>query len=193
MDAEKIKEYHQKGIWVTANETLIHVADMETSHLVNVAKMLLRHAVQYVAITLENSIADGFAFVDLLQGEMAQETVLNTLTDFEQNFDEQEVFKEYLLEHPFWNAPFCLVEVNTRLATDNDTRVYEDPQEEILRFREVVKARQGTLVADDEPEELLDWDAHIETPPPPRQSGTIKVRFNYVGRSKPIPIDDTWT
>ncbi|HLB73065.1 MAG TPA: hypothetical protein VJJ98_03520 [Sedimentisphaerales bacterium] len=97
------------------------------------------------------------------------------------------------LEHPFWNAPFCLVEVNTRLATDNDTRVYEDPQEEILRFREVVKARQGTLVADDEPEELLDWDAHIETPPPPRQSGTIKVRFNYVGRSKPIPIDDTWT
>ena len=102
MDAEKIKEYHQKGIWVTANETLIHVADMETSHLVNVAKMLLRHAVQYVAITLENSIADGFAFVDLLQGEMAQETVLNTLTDFEQNFDEQEVFKEYLLEHPFW-------------------------------------------------------------------------------------------
>ncbi len=30
-------------------------------------------------------------------------------------------------------------------------------------------------------EDLLDWDAHIETPP--KQSGTIKVK--YIGRSKP--------
>lgn len=43
-------------------------------------------------------------------------------------------------------------------------------------------------------EELRSPDlAEVEDkPPPPRRSGTIKVRFKYVGRSKPIPIDDPW-
>lgn len=38
-------------------------------------------------------------------------------------------------------------------------------------------------------EDILNWDAAIVTPPP-RQSGTIRVKLKYMGRSKPIPVDD---
>jgi hypothetical protein len=35
----------------------------------------------------------------------------------------------------------------------------------------------------------LDWDAYLEMPPP-RRSGTIKVRLSFRGRGKPIlPAD----
>jgi hypothetical protein len=39
-------------------------------------------------------------------------------------------------------------------------------------------------------DELLDWDARIETPPPPRRSGTIQVTLRRIGRGKPIPMAD---
>ena len=35
----------------------------------------------------------------------------------------------------------------------------------------------------------LDWDACLDTPPP-RRSGTIKVRLNFLGRGKPLPLAD---
>ncbi len=40
-------------------------------------------------------------------------------------------------------------------------------------------------------EDILNVDAVIVTPPP-RQSGTIRVRLKYIGRSKPIPVQDPW-
>ncbi len=40
-------------------------------------------------------------------------------------------------------------------------------------------------------EDLLDWDAAITTPPP-RRSGTVRVRLIYKGRSKPIPVENFW-
>ena len=40
-------------------------------------------------------------------------------------------------------------------------------------------------------EDVLDWDAAIVTPPP-RPSGTIRVRLIYKGRSKPIPAENPW-
>ncbi len=40
-------------------------------------------------------------------------------------------------------------------------------------------------------EDLLDWDAAIVTPPP-RPSGTIRVRLIYKGRSKPMPVENPW-
>lgn len=36
---------------------------------------------------------------------------------------------------------------------------------------------------------ILDWDACLETPPP-RPSGSIKVRPRFLGRAKPIPLAD---
>ena len=40
-------------------------------------------------------------------------------------------------------------------------------------------------------EDLLDWDAAIVTPPP-RPSGTIRVRLIYKGRSKPFLAENFW-
>ena len=40
-------------------------------------------------------------------------------------------------------------------------------------------------------EDILNWDAAIVTPPP-RQSGTIRVKLVYKGRSKPIPVENSW-
>lgn len=37
--------------------------------------------------------------------------------------------------------------------------------------------------------DVLDWDACLETPPP-RPAGRIKVRLNFLGRGKPIPLAD---
>ena len=39
--------------------------------------------------------------------------------------------------------------------------------------------------------DLLNWDAAIVTPPP-RRSGTIRVKLKYKGRSKPFPIETFW-
>lgn len=95
-------------------------------------------------------------------------------------------------QNDFWKTPIRYIEVNIDLATENETRIDRDYEKELL------EVQRGTLAASITPaihqveEELLDWDAHIETPPPPYRSGTIKVRFKYVGRSKPIPIDDPW-
>lgn len=38
-------------------------------------------------------------------------------------------------------------------------------------------------------EDILDWDVAIVSPPP-RPSGTIRVKLKYGGRSKPLPIDN---
>ena len=40
-------------------------------------------------------------------------------------------------------------------------------------------------------EDILNWDAAIVTPPP-RRSGTIRVRLIYKGRRKPIPVENFW-
>ena len=40
-------------------------------------------------------------------------------------------------------------------------------------------------------DDILDWDFTI-TPPPPRQSGIIRVKLIYKGRSKPIPVENFW-
>ena len=40
-------------------------------------------------------------------------------------------------------------------------------------------------------EDILNWDAAIVTPPP-RQSGTIRVKLKYKGRSKPFPVENFW-
>jgi len=111
---------------------------------------------------------------------------------FHSNVDTITGVSEMTVENDFWKAPFFYIEIKTKLATENDTSIYGEPEREALRFRERINQKSGVFSIRETEEELLDWDAHIETPPPPRRSGTIKVRFKYVGRSKPIPIDDPW-
>ena len=48
-------------------------------------------------------------------------------------------------------------------------------------------ASNGLIFPEYDEDDLIDWDAHIATPPP-RKSGTIRVKLKYVGRSKPMPL-----
>lgn len=79
-----------------------------------------------------------------------------------------------------------------KIATENETRIYDVSQEELSQFRDSIHYPLVVPDITEGVENLLDWDAHIETPPPPKRSATIKVRFKYIGRSKPIPIEDPW-
>ncbi|MBI2190732.1 MAG: hypothetical protein HYU36_01950 [Planctomycetes bacterium] len=47
----------------------------------------------------------------------------------------------------------------------------------------------GRLASAPEEQEILDWDAHIETPPP-RPSKTIRVRFVNAGRRPPSIVEE---
>ena len=40
-------------------------------------------------------------------------------------------------------------------------------------------------------EDILNWEVTIRVPPP-RPSGTIRVKLKYKGRSKPIPMENPW-
>jgi len=96
---------------------------------------------------------------------------------------------EIRVEDDFY--PIFYIEVKTKLATENDTRVHKDYEEELLEFqKDIYDDVLGSVI--EEKENLLDWDAYIEIPPSPRKSSTVKVRFKYIGRSKPIPIEDPW-
>lgn len=114
------------------------------------------------------------------------------LESFHSNVATSTGVSEITVENDFWKAPFFYVEMKTKLATENDTRIYEEPEREILRFRESIGHALVPSSIREADQDLLDWDAHIETPPPPRRSGTIKVTFKYIGPRKPIPLDDPY-
>ena len=53
------------------------------------------------------------------------------------------------------------------------------------------KPKQRLAFPDYDEDDLLNWDVAI-TPPPPRRSGTIRVKLVYKGRSKPFPVGNFW-
>ena len=57
------------------------------------------------------------------------------------------------------------------------------------KFAETQQQRLAFPTYDEE--DILNWDA-VVVPPPPRRSGTIRVKLIYKGRSKPIPDEDPW-
>jgi len=112
------------------------------------------------------------------------------LESFHSDVDSNTAVMELFVEGDFWKAPLFYVEIKTKIATENDTRVSEEPEEKLLSFQKILRRRSMTPPIS---EDMLDWDAHIETPPPPRSSGAIKARFRYAGPRKPIPLDDPYS
>lgn len=53
------------------------------------------------------------------------------------------------------------------------------------------KTKQRLTFPEYNEEDLLNWDVAI-VPPPPRRSGTIRVKLVYTGRRKPMPIENPW-
>ena len=76
--------------------------------------------------------------------------------------------------------------INLDCITEPDLTTQSIPKRDLSWLRHIQKTE--TIDQSD----ILDWDMCIESPPPPKRSGKIKVKFKYVGRSKPIPVDDPW-
>ena len=53
------------------------------------------------------------------------------------------------------------------------------------------KQRQRLTFPTYDEEDILNLDAIIVTPPP-RQSGTIRVKLTYEKPSKPMPVENPW-
>lgn len=90
-----------------------------------------------------------------------------------------------------WKNRLRWVEVDMKLDTDNETCIREINDEVRSRFLELSDA-ESVLLVKEVPEDILDWDAYIKTPPPAKVSGTIKVRFKLVNKSKPSFSEDPW-
>lgn len=127
-------------------------------------------------------------FLIMLNREI-QSLLEGKLESFHSDVDSNTAVMEMLVEGDFWKAPLFYVEIKTKIATESDTRVSDEPEEKLLRFQEILRRRSITPAIS---EDMLDWDAHIETPPPPRNSGAIKVMLKYIGPRKPIPLDDPY-
>jgi len=99
---------------------------------------------------------------------------------------------EITVQNDLWKSPIRYIDDVVDRTTENETRIDKDYETEL----ELLKTQGTTFGLSTTPgiteEDILDWDAHIETPPAPSVSGTIKVRFKYIGRSKPIPIENPW-
>lgn len=52
-----------------------------------------------------------------------------------------------------------------------------------------VDSNQGFTEIDSDVPELLDWDFCIENPPT-RRSGVVEADVEFVGRGRPMPLDD---
>ena len=57
--------------------------------------------------------------------------------------------------------------------------------------QEVAHTQQHLTFPSYDDKDLLNWDVAIITPPP-RPSGTVRVKLKYKGRSKPFPIENSW-
>ena len=99
----------------------------------------------------------------------------------------------------FGSAIFLLGESGTpnipeSLEQNTSTSIELNFEQEIesgvtQEFAETQQQRLAFPTYDEE--DILNWDA-VVVPPPPRRSGTIRVKLIYKGRSKPIPDDDPW-
>lgn len=96
------------------------------------------------------------------------------------------------IENDFWKSPLLQAEVERTLTLEDDTRSHEASEEEASIFYEEVTRLLSASNISELTGQILDWDAHIEIPRAPSRSGTIKISFKCIGRSKPIPIDDPW-
>lgn len=110
----KRDELYRRGFWGTAKGEQIRVANMESSHLINVLKMIICRA--------QGALAKIVAFYCTLpypNGEMAQ-----YVFDREIDFWEEVTVYDLLEQHPFIN---CLLdELSSRqLAKDDSNLILE--------------------------------------------------------------------
>jgi len=97
--------------------------------------------------------------------------------------------EETFCNNNFWKNPFLYRTVGIKLVTEQESRHQEVFERGSLEVIDDITCNSRGPHNYRDNENLIDWDAYIE-PPPPHDSITVKVRFKYIGRGKPISIED---
>ena len=92
----------------------------------------------------------------------------------------------------FWQSTEVLLKFAYPTATIVERVSFPSGEEEKLEIPEssVIQQQLPAFPYYNE-EDILNLDAVIITPPP-RESGTIRVKLTYEEPSKPIPVEDSW-
>ena len=93
---------------------------------------------------------------------------------------------------PFWQSTELLLKFAYPTATIFESVSFPSDEEEKLEIPESsVMQQQLPAFPYYNEGDILNLDAVIITPPP-RESGTIRVKLTYEEPSKPIPVEDPW-
>ena len=77
------------------------------------------------------------------------------------------------------------------LSTSHGLRFEEEIEPVLTQVSSDTRHQHHLAFPSYDEEDILVWDTAIVTPPP-RPSGSIRVKLKYRERSKPIPIEDPW-
>lgn len=130
-------QWNARGEWVTKEGNAIHVTDMTTQHLVNVAKLLTRNS----ALWLRDDI-DDYAI----------------LYYYEEFCPSRFNYTQYLTEHPFW--PHLSAELDKR-HIDVVKLVNEHLAENGYDFQLEETVKPNRFISEDDDNYSLTWPDNL--------------------------------
>ena len=94
---------------------------------------------------------------------------------------------------PLHFSNFCAIQLHTSHTSDkivNRGSFKQSMKTTQSKNTTNKKSRQRLAFPAYDEEDILNWDVAIV--PPPRPSGTIRVKLIYKGRRKPMPVENPW-